>query len=519
MRRMDCMDCHNRPSHITCRRHGGGSSPSRRDASDRPALHQEAWRSRRWCSRTTPTPRPMQGIEQLHPGLLQEGISGRGQGLRASACEPAVEEVKRVYQQNFFPEMKVNWEAYPDNIGHKDFPGCFRCHDGKHVTKEGRPLTMSCALPRLPPGQRRRACSVSRPRRLSPIRGSSAASTPGSCATRATRAAPRSRPPAAAVIRSARRARHGQPDVQPVPSKRPAAPPAGELHDLPRGARRPAQGGDPFQGRLYHVPRPTRRAPAPRETCLTCHADRAQHNPGQACAQCHAFRAKGAAAGPPAITFPSAGSPGPVTFTHATHLAPRSQVRRLPSGPVQDAEGRRLAHDGCHGRGRPAGPATTARRPSRSWTGTSAPPVIAPDGKRGGQVVEPDGAPRPRRLRYNGGMSEAIVVTDTVRVPPWALTVHAVRASGPGGQNVNKLATKIDLRVDLGAVEGLSDAARARLRGPPTGWTPRPAGGDEPGDPQSDPQPRGRPGAGRRPVPGRPCPAASAREHGADRPR
>lgn len=62
-------------------------------------------------------------------------------------------------------------------------------------------------------------------------------------------------------------------------------------------------------------------------------------------------------------------------------------------------------------------------------------------------------------------MGEAIVVTEAVRVPPWALTVHAVRASGPGGQNVNKLATKIDLRVDLTAIEGLSESARARLRG------------------------------------------------------
>jgi ribosome-associated protein len=59
---------------------------------------------------------------------------------------------------------------------------------------------------------------------------------------------------------------------------------------------------------------------------------------------------------------------------------------------------------------------------------------------------------------------DAIVVTESVRVPAAALTMRAVRASGPGGQNVNKVASKVDLRVDLDAIEGLTDPARHRLR-------------------------------------------------------
>jgi len=60
-------------------------------------------------------------------------------------------------------------------------------------------------------------------------------------------------------------------------------------------------------------------------------------------------------------------------------------------------------------------------------------------------------------------MSEPIVVTDTVRIPGHALSMRAVRASGPGGQNVNRVATKVLLEVDLDGIEGLAADQRARL--------------------------------------------------------
>jgi ribosome-associated protein len=61
-------------------------------------------------------------------------------------------------------------------------------------------------------------------------------------------------------------------------------------------------------------------------------------------------------------------------------------------------------------------------------------------------------------------VSEPILVTDAVRIPGHALSMRAVRASGPGGQNVNRVATKVILAVDLAAIEGLTHEQDARLR-------------------------------------------------------
>ncbi len=61
-------------------------------------------------------------------------------------------------------------------------------------------------------------------------------------------------------------------------------------------------------------------------------------------------------------------------------------------------------------------------------------------------------------------MAEPIVVRAGIVVPSDALSMRAVRASGPGGQNVNKVSSKIELRVDVDRVEGLDEGARQRLR-------------------------------------------------------
>ena len=67
--------------------------------------------------------------------------SGEGIGAKYPDQPKAaglIDEVQRLYQANFFPEMKADWRAYPNNIGHKEWPGCFRCHDGLHKTADGK---------------------------------------------------------------------------------------------------------------------------------------------------------------------------------------------------------------------------------------------------------------------------------------------------------------------------------------------------------------------------------------------
>ena len=60
-------------------------------------------------------------------------------------------------------------------------------------------------------------------------------------------------------------------------------------------------------------------------------------------------------------------------------------------------------------------------------------------------------------------MPDPIDIVPGVRIPAAALEARGVRSGGPGGQNVNKVASKAELVVDLALVEGLDDCARGRL--------------------------------------------------------
>jgi hypothetical protein len=55
-----------------------------------------------------------------------------------ASARQAIPVVQRIYSDNFFPEMKASWSVYPENIGHRNWPGCFRCHDGNHLAEDSK---------------------------------------------------------------------------------------------------------------------------------------------------------------------------------------------------------------------------------------------------------------------------------------------------------------------------------------------------------------------------------------------
>jgi hypothetical protein len=127
IRKMDCIDCHNRPAHRY-------QSP---DSAVNLALSlREIDPGLPWIKTNAVyalTGKYANGEE------AREGIATflAGQYPNDPRIRQAIPVVQQIYQDNFFPEMKASWNLYPDNIGHMIWPGCFRCHDGKHKSEDG----------------------------------------------------------------------------------------------------------------------------------------------------------------------------------------------------------------------------------------------------------------------------------------------------------------------------------------------------------------------------------------------
>jgi hypothetical protein len=144
-RKMDCVDCHNRPSHIYVPpdRAVNESFVSGRLDPSLPYLKQQSVDAltKPYNSTSEAVSSIASSIDEYyrtnHPGVYEQ---------KRESIKAAVAELQRIFQTYFFPEMKVDWQTHPDNIGHYYFQGCFRCHDGQHTSPAGKVIRADCNI-------------------------------------------------------------------------------------------------------------------------------------------------------------------------------------------------------------------------------------------------------------------------------------------------------------------------------------------------------------------------------------
>ena len=143
---MDCIDCHNRAAHqfvpaevaLNRAMTEGGISP------DLPWVHKQglALLKASYASQDEARSKIPAQLEEFYRSQHPEVLSSQGALVRSAG-----QALATIYSQNVFPEMKVEWGTHPSHIGHNDYPGCFRCHDGDHnnKSKPGDSITNDCA--------------------------------------------------------------------------------------------------------------------------------------------------------------------------------------------------------------------------------------------------------------------------------------------------------------------------------------------------------------------------------------
>ena len=140
---MDCIDCHNRPTH---------ASPTPDGSVDEALFRGLIPKTLPWIKKlgVDALMAPYAGEQAAHEGIARavRGFYRSKYPVLAEQRRADIDTASRalvgIYDRAVFPDMNVTWGTYPSHIGHRYWPGCFRCHDGRHVSSDGKVLSHRC---------------------------------------------------------------------------------------------------------------------------------------------------------------------------------------------------------------------------------------------------------------------------------------------------------------------------------------------------------------------------------------
>ena len=144
IREMQCVDCHNRPTHaFELPERAVDNALARGEIPvSLPYLKKEAVKILRagYASNAEASAKIPAALvayyQETHRAVFDQ---------RSSEIEKAGAALASIYNRNVFPDLNVTWGTYPDNLGHTDFPGCFRCHDERKQSGSDQTLTQDCS--------------------------------------------------------------------------------------------------------------------------------------------------------------------------------------------------------------------------------------------------------------------------------------------------------------------------------------------------------------------------------------
>jgi nitrate/TMAO reductase-like tetraheme cytochrome c subunit len=144
LEQMDCVTCHNRVTHNFMPPAQSVDQAMARGLID-PAIpfirsKAVAVLSGEYASRQEALD-AIAAIEDDYRDNLFEYYSQNGRKIQA-----ALAEIQAIYDRTVFPDQKIDWNTHPNNLGHVNSPGCFRCHDGKHLDSNQQAVRLECNL-------------------------------------------------------------------------------------------------------------------------------------------------------------------------------------------------------------------------------------------------------------------------------------------------------------------------------------------------------------------------------------
>lgn len=141
---MDCITCHNRITHLV---------PKPEDAVDEmlargtispliPEIRRKSLEALH-----IPIETKSAGLEGIESLLTYYQINYPDYyAVNNELIAAAIDALLDYYRISVFPEQKSDWDSHKDNLGHRDSPGCFRCHDGEHLNDQNQAIRLECNL-------------------------------------------------------------------------------------------------------------------------------------------------------------------------------------------------------------------------------------------------------------------------------------------------------------------------------------------------------------------------------------